>query len=129
MPSKLRVLVADDIELVAKVFRGDEVVTAALRCRPDIALLDVDMPGATGIEATAALQRVLPECRVMLLTSLPGRGHIPAALEAGASGYVVKAMSADELISSVRAVAAGHTVIDPQLAADVIRPGFDGAWF
>ena len=140
MSGHLRILIAEDIELVAEAFqalletepdfevvarvgRGDEVLEAARRTHPDIALLDVDMPGATGIEATAQLAAAQPECKVLLLTSLPGSGHIPKALAAGASGYVVKSMSATQLIDSIRSVASGRTVIDPQLAADALRSG------
>lgn len=140
MSEDLRILIAEDIDLVAEAFaallqtepgfdivaqvrRGDHVLDAALETRPDVALLDVDMPGATGIEATAALQEHLPDCKVLLLTSLPGSGHIPKALAAGASGYVVKSMTADQLIDSIRSVASGRTVIDPQLAADALRTG------
>lgn len=112
-----------DFEVVGKVTRGDDVLAEALRTRPDLALLDVDMPGMTGIEATAQLTRAEVGCRVLLLTSLPGSGHIPRALAAGAAGYVVKAMSADELVSAIRAVMAGRTVIDPQLAAEALRTG------
>ncbi|MBB2987459.1 response regulator transcription factor [Terracoccus luteus] len=140
MSDPLRILIAEDVDLVAEAFaallgtepgfevvarvgRGDEVAAAAERTNPDVALLDVDMPGATGIEATAQLSRVRPDCKVLLLTSLPGSGHIPRALAAGASGYVVKSMSATQLIDAIRSVASGRTVIDPQLAADALRSG------
>ena len=140
MSDHLRILIAEDIDLVAEAFqalletepdfevvarvgRGDEVLEAARRTLPDIALLDVDMPGATGIEATAQLAAAQPDCKVLLLTSLPGSGHIPKALAAGASGYVVKSMSATQLIDAIRSVASGRTVIDPQLAADALRSG------
>lgn len=140
MSEHLRILIAEDIDLVAEAFaalletepdfevvarvgRGDEVLAAAHRTQPDIALLDVDMPGATGIEATAQLAQHFPDCKVLLLTSLPGSGHIPKALAAGASGYVVKSMSATQLIDAIRSVASGRTVIDPQLAADALRSG------
>lgn len=140
MNDRLRILIAEDVDLVAEAFqalletepgfevvarvgRGDEVLEAARRTRPDIALLDVDMPGATGIEATAQLAAAQPDCKVLLLTSLPGSGHIPKALAAGASGYVVKSMSAAQLIDAIRSVASGRTVIDPQLAADALRSG------
>ncbi len=140
MTENLRILIAEDVDLVAAAFqalletepgfeavarigRGDEVLEAARRTHPDIALLDGDMPGATGFEATAQLAAAQPECKVLLLTSLPGSGHIPKALAAGASGYVVKSMSASQLIDSIRSVAAGRTVIDPQLAADALRSG------
>ncbi|OFE17816.1 DNA-binding response regulator [Humibacillus sp. DSM 29435] len=140
MNDRLRILIAEDVDLVAEAFqalletepgfevvarvvRGDEVLEAARRTRPDIALLDVDMPGATGIEATAQLAAAQPDCKVLLLTSLPGSGQIPKALAAGASGYVVKSMSAAQLIDAIWSVASGHTVIDPQLAADALRSG------
>lgn len=108
MSEHLRILIAEDIDLVAEAFQ---------------ALLDVDMPGATGIEATAQLAATCPDIKVLLLTSLPGSGHIPKALAAGASGYVVKSMSATQLVDAIRSVASGHTVIDPQLAADALRSG------
>jgi len=140
MDEPLRILIAEDVtivseafeallateagyEVVARVDRGDLVVKTALSYRPDIALLDIDMPGATGIEACAELTRVLPECKVLLLTALPGSGHLPRALEAGASGYLVKSATAKQLIDGIQAVAEGRTVIDPEIAADALRSG------
>lgn len=140
MPEPLRLLIAEDvdlvgeafeallaaeagIEVVARVTRGDQVLRAAQAHRPDVALLDIDMPGKTGIQACAELTAALPECKVMLLTALPGSGHLPRALDAGASGYLVKSMTARQLIDGIRSVAAGGTVIDPTLAADALRAG------
>lgn len=140
MDEPLRLLIAEDIdlvgeafeallateagfEIVARVTRGDQVLKAAQAYRPDIALLDIDMPGKTGIEACAELTQAVPECKVMLLTALPGSGHLPRALDAGASGYLVKSMSARQLIDGIHSVAAGGTVIDPALAADALRTG------
>lgn len=140
MHEPLRILIAEDIdlvgeafeallateagyEIVARVGRGDQVLKTALAYRPDIALLDIDMPGKTGIEACAELTQALPECKVLLLTAIPGSGHLPRALEAGASGYLVKSMSAKQLIDGIQSVADGGTVIDPALAADALRSG------
>ncbi|AZZ55139.1 response regulator [Rathayibacter iranicus] len=136
----LRILIAEDIDLVAEAFevllgiepdfeivgrvtRGDLVVEAALRVRPDVALLDVDMPGRTGIEATADLRSAGVDCAILLLTALPGHGHVPKALRAGADGYVVKSTTGSRLTEAIRAVAAGGTAIDPQLAAEALRAG------
>lgn len=140
MDEPLRLLIAEDVDLVGEAFeallateagfeivkrvtRGDEVLKAALAYRPDIALLDIDMPGKTGIEACAELTAALPECKVILLTALPGSGHLPRALDAGASGYLVKSMTAKQLIDGITSVAGGGTVIDPTLAADALRTG------
>ncbi len=136
----LRLLIAEDVDLVAEAFeallstepgfhvvarvgRGDLVLPAVAQHRPDVAILDVDMPGATGIEAAAQVSAAYPECKVLLLTALPGSGHLHRALAAGASGYLVKATTAARLIDGIRTVAAGGTVIDPQLAADALRSG------
>ncbi|WP_018157124.1 response regulator [Demetria terragena] len=140
MDEPLRLLIAEDIDLVGEAFeallateagfqivkrvvRGDAVLKAALAYRPDVALLDIDMPGMTGIEACAELTAAMPECKVILLTALPGSGHLPRALDAGASGYLVKSMSAKQLIDGINSVATGGTVIDPTLAAEALRSG------
>lgn len=136
----MRILIAEDIDLVAEAFevllgleadlnvvarvgRGDEVVEAVERYRIDVALLDIDMPGCSGIEATAALRAAGSTCKVLLLTALPGSGHVPRALSAGANGYLAKTTSMTRLIEAIRAVAAGGTVVDPQLAAEALLAG------
>lgn len=136
----LRILIADDADLVAealqalletypeftvvaRVTRGDLVEAAVVDHRPDVALLDVDMPGATGIEASARVVAVRPECRVLLLTALEGSGHLHRALAAGASGYILKSTTADRLVEAIRTVADGGTVVDPALAATALRLG------
>lgn len=113
----------DDFEVVKRVSRGDEVVAAVEEFRPDIALLDVAMPGCTGIEATAQVRARGLDCRILLLTALEGAGHLQQALQSGANGYLVKTTTADRLIAGIRSVVAGGTVIDPQLAADALRLG------
>jgi two-component system, NarL family, response regulator DesR len=138
MDSPLRILIAEDISIVGEAFeallateagydivtrvdRGDAVVKAAKMYRPDIALLDIDMPGMSGIEACAELTKELPECKVILLTALPGSGHLPRAMDAGASGYLLKSTTAKQLIGGIRAVSDGHTVVDPTVAAEAMR--------
>lgn len=115
--------IEDDLEVVALVDRGDHVVEAVREHTPDLVILDVDMPGATGLEATAALRADGSEVKILLLTSLPGSGHIPRALNAGANGYLVKSTTGQRLIEAIHAVMDGGTAIDPQLAADALRTG------
>lgn len=136
----IRILLADDTDLVAEAFevllgtepgfevvgrvnRGDLVAEAVRKYRPDVAVLDIDMPGATGIEAAALAKAADPDCKVLLLTALEGSGHLHKALNAGASGYMVKSTSANRLIDAIRVVARGGTAIDPDLAADALRTG------
>jgi len=112
-----------DLEVVAEVGRGDEVVEAARRHRPDVALLDVEMPGLDGIAATRALRGALPGCRVLVVTTFGRPGYLRRALEAGASGFVVKDTPARQLADAVRRVHAGLRVVDPALAAESLAAG------
>ncbi len=107
----------DDFEVVAEVGRGDEVVAAAQRSRPDVALLDIEMPGLDGLAAATALGRELPGVRVIILTTFGRPGHLRRAMESGALGFVVKDAPAEQLADAVRRVAAGGRVVDPALAA------------
>jgi two-component system response regulator DesR len=113
----------DDIEVVAEVGRGDDVVPASLAARPDIALLDVEMPGLDGIAATAALRAALPQCRVLVVTTFGRPGYLKRALAAGASGFVVKHAPAARLADAIRRVRAGLRVVDPDLAAESLIAG------
>lgn len=138
--SELRILIADDDDLVAEAFeallatepglivvarvsRGDLVAAAVAEYHPDVAILDVAMPGATGIEAAAGVSQAHPLCKVLLLTALEGSGHLHKALAAGASGYILKSTTAVRLIEAIRKVAAGGTVIDPDLATAALLCG------
>ena len=112
-----------DIDVVAEVGRGDEVVPAARQARPDVALLDVEMPGMDGIAATAALRRALPSCRVLVVTTFGRPGYLRRAVEAGASGFVVKDTPARQLAEAVRRVHAGLRVLDPALAEESLVSG------
>ncbi|MFB9314803.1 response regulator transcription factor [Nocardioides plantarum] len=112
-----------DLEVVAEVGTGDEVVPAALRHRPDVAVLDVEMPGIDGITAAAALRVALPATRVLVVTTFGRPGYLRRALQAGASGFVVKDTPAAQLADAVRRVHAGLRVVDPALAADSLAAG------
>jgi two-component system response regulator DesR len=113
----------DDFEVVAQVGRGDEVVRVALQARPDVALLDIEMPGMDGLAAAAALSHELPGCRLIILTSFGRPGYLRRAMEAGASGFVVKDAPAEQLADAVRRVARGERVVDPALAAATLAGG------
>jgi two-component system response regulator DesR len=112
-----------DIEVVAEVGRGDEVVAAALAARPDVALLDIEMPGIDGIAAAAELRAQLPACRVLILTTFGRPGYLRRAMESGALGFVVKDAPAEQLADAVRRVARGERVVDPALAAATLAGG------
>jgi two-component system response regulator DesR len=113
----------DDVDVVAEVSRGDEVVAAAQMCRPDVAVLDVEMPGLDGIAATEALRGALPECRVLVVTTFGRPGYLRRAMAAGASGFMVKDAPAGQLADAIRRVAAGLRVVDPTLAAESLAAG------
>jgi two-component system response regulator DesR len=113
----------DDFEVVAEVGRGDEVVGAALAAKPDVALLDIEMPGIDGIAAAAALRSELPSCKVIVVTTFGRPGYLRRAMEAGASGFVVKDIPADQLADAIRRVQAGLRVVDPALAAETLATG------
>jgi two-component system response regulator DesR len=112
-----------DIDVVAEVGRGDEVVTAALASRPDVALLDVEMPGIDGIAAATALRKDFPSCRVLMVTTFGRPGYLRRAMQAGATGFVVKDTPARQLADAVRRVAQGLRVVDPTLAAESLSTG------
>ena len=113
----------DDIEVVAQVGRGDEVTPAALASKPDVALLDIEMPGMDGLTAAAALQAAQPSVKIVILTTFGRPGYLRRAMEAGASGFVVKDSPADRLARTIRQVLSGQRVIDPELAAAALTEG------
>lgn len=110
----------DDLQVVGQVGRGDDAVAMAVALEPDVALLDVDMPGGDGVQVTAELGRRVPRCRSLVLTALNKPGVLQRALRAGATGFVVKHAPADELLSAIRAIAAGQRVVSPSLAVAVL---------
>ena len=123
--SALAVMLAmeDDFEVVATVGRGDEVVAAAREHHPDVALLDIDMPGIDGLAAAGVLAQELPECRSLILTTFGRPGYLRRAMESGAYGFVVKDAPPEQLADAIRRVMAGERVVDPALAATTLASG------
>ena len=113
----------EDIEVVAQVERGDRVVDEALRSKPDVALLDIEMPGRDGIAAAAELRERLPSCRVLILTVFGRPGYLHKAVDAGVSGFLLKDAPPDQLASAIRRTAAGERVIDSNLAVAALAEG------
>lgn len=112
-----------DIEVVAQVGTGDAIVDAALVHRPDVALLDIELPGISGLDAAAVLREEAPGCRVLILTTFGRPGYLRRAMEAGASGFLVKDGPVEELAEAIRRVLTGETVVDPALAAAALSAG------
>jgi DNA-binding NarL/FixJ family response regulator len=144
--SELRVLLADDhamvreglkaliqaepdLELIGEAGDGEAAYEQALRLRPDVVVMDVSMPGVSGLEATERLKQACPEIRVVALTAQEHSGYVRRLLEAGASGYLLKRAAATVLIEAIRTVAAGGVYLDPSIAGHVVegyvrpRPG------
>jgi two-component system, NarL family, response regulator DesR len=113
----------DDMTVVAELDRGDQILDAALRTRPDVAVLDIDLPGLDGLAAAASLHEHLPGCRTLVLTGLSQPGHLLRALTAHVRGFIVKDAPASTLAAGIRAVAAGERVIDPELVAAALETG------
>ena len=113
----------DDIEVVAQVGRGDEVLGAARRAEPQVALLDIGMPGLDGLEVAELLRDELPSVRVLILTTFNRPGYLKRAMEAGAAGFLLKDSPADDLARAIRAAAAGQRAVDPGLAAAALSQG------
>lgn len=113
----------DDIEVVAQVGRGDEVTAAAIATSPDVALLDIEMPGMDGLAAAAALSDASPGTKIVILTTFGRPGYLRRAMEAGASGFVVKDSPAAKLARTIRQVLQGQRVIDSELAAAALTEG------
>jgi two-component system, NarL family, response regulator DesR len=113
----------DDIEIVAETSRGDEVLPAALDTLPDVALLDIEMPGGDGLEAAAVLHERLSSCLVVILTTFGRSGYLRRAMESGAVGFLLKDAPASELAEAIRRTMKGERVVDPALAAAALREG------
>jgi two-component system, NarL family, response regulator DesR len=112
-----------DMEIAAEVARGDEVVAKALESQPDVAMLDIEMPGADGLTAAAELRAKLPSCRVMILTTFGRPGYLRRAMESGAVGFLLKDAPAAQLAAAIRRVMAGERVVDPALAVSALSEG------
>jgi two-component system, NarL family, response regulator DesR len=132
----------DDIEVVAELSQGDQVLPTALNSQPDVALLDIEMPGMNGLSAAQELHKNIPACRIVILTTFGRSGYLRQAMESGAVGFLLKDAPADQLAVAIRRVMAGERVVDPDLALtalsdgnnpltgrerDVLRASLDGA--
>jgi two-component system response regulator DesR len=113
----------EDITVVAEVARGDEVAAAALATDPDVALLDIEMPGLDGLQAAAALREQRPSCRVLILTTFGRSGYLRRAMASGAVGFLLKDAPAAELAVAIRRAMAGERVVDPDLALAALSEG------
>lgn len=113
----------DDLEVVGQVGRGDEIVDAVREHQPDVALLDIELPGLDGIAAAAQIRRAHPATAVLMLTTFGRPGYLRRAMEAGASGFLVKDGPASDLAAAIRRISAGERVVDPQLAAAALTAG------
>jgi two-component system response regulator DesR len=140
MTAKIRILLAEDqamvrgaltallrlevdMEVVAEVSGGDQVLEAAMQSQPDVALLDVEMPGGDGLSAAGALHKSLPSCRIVILTTFGRSGYLRRAMESGAVGFLLKDVPADQLALAIRRVMAGERVVDPDLALSALSDG------
>ena len=112
-----------DIEIVSEVGRGDEVVPSAITTRPDVALLDIEMPGCDGITAAAALRAQFPSCRIIILTTFGRPGYLRQAMQSGVVGFLLKDSPSAQLATAIRRVAAGERVVDPKLAIAALSEG------
>jgi len=112
-----------DIEIIVEVGRGDEVVTVALATKPDVALLDIEMPGCDGITAAAALHAQLPSCRILILTTFGRPGYLRKAMESGVVGFLLKDAPSAQLATAIRRAVAGERVVDPTLAMAALSEG------
>lgn len=111
----------EDIEVVGVAATGREAVQQVVTCKPDVALLDLQMPELDGIAATTELSRVAPDVAVLVLTMFDDEAMLTAALRAGARGYVVKGAEQDEIAGAIRAVAAGQLVVGAGIAATAVE--------
>jgi two-component system response regulator DesR len=140
MTTKIRVLLAEDqamvrgalmallrlepdLEVVAEVSEGQQVLPAAIQSQPDVALLDVEMPGGDGLSAAEALHQNLPACRIVILTTFGRSGYLRRAMESGAVGFLLKDAPANQLAIAIRRVMAGERVVDPDLALAALSDG------
>jgi two-component system response regulator DesR len=112
-----------DMRVVAELDRGDEIVSTAVATRPDVAVVDIDLPGMDGLTAAAALHEAVPDCRTLVLTGLSQPGLLLRALQAHVRGFIVKDARAEALAEGVRRVYAGERVIDPDLIAAALETG------
>jgi two-component system response regulator DesR len=113
----------DDMEVVAAIDHGDAILGTAKRVRPDVAVLDIDLPGIDGLTAAARLRDELPQTRVLILTGLGSPGYLTRALEAKVGGFMRKNAPSEELADAIRRVAKGQRFLDPDLVEHALQIG------
>jgi two-component system response regulator DesR len=113
----------EDFEVVGQVSTGDQIVPTALEVGPDVAVLDIEMPGRSGLDAAADLHAALPDCKILIVTTFGRPGYLRRAMEAGASGFLVKDGPVEDLAHAIRRVLAGERVVDPELATAALSAG------
>jgi two-component system response regulator DesR len=113
----------EDMQVVAELDRGDRIIEAALQNKPDIAVLDIDLPGLDGLTAAGQLSEQLPDCRIIMLTGLSQPGNLLRALKAHVRGFITKDAPAQTLADGIRRVARGERVIDPELIGAALETG------
>ena len=113
----------EDFEVVGQVATGDQIVPTARDVRPDVAVLDIEMPGRSGLDAAADLHAELPDCKILIVTTFGRPGYLRRAMEAGASGFLVKDGPVEDLAHAIRRVLAGERVVDPELATAALSAG------
>jgi two-component system, NarL family, response regulator DesR len=111
----------DDLDVVVDLSAGDQIVPAALQHQPDVAVIDIDLPGVDGLTAAAELHERMPQCRTLILTGLGRPGTLRRALAAQVSGFMVKDAPSHALVDTIRRVAAGERVIDPKVAVAALE--------
>jgi two-component system, NarL family, response regulator DesR len=112
-----------DIDVVAELDRGDAIVETAVKTRPDVAVIDIDLPGLDGLSAAASLREKLPSCQTLVLTGLGQPGNLLRALKVHVKGFLLKDAPASALAKAIRSVAAGRRVLDPELVAVAVETG------
>ena len=112
-----------DIEVVAELDRGDTILEAALRAVPDVAVIDIDLPGLDGLSAAEQLYEKLPSCKTLVLTGLSQPGNLLRALKVHVRGFLLKDAPAPQLANAIRSVTAGMRVLDPELVAAAVETG------
>lgn len=113
----------DDLDVIAVASSGTEAVAVVRHHQPDVAVLDLQMPGADGIEVAEAVRAEVPGCGIVIVTGHGRPGHLKKALGAGVRGFLPKTVSATVLAAAIRQVASGGRYVDPELAADAIAAG------
>jgi len=110
-----------NLTVIAQAVNGNEAVSAALQHKPDIALMDIELPGIDGIEATQQIKAALPDTRILMLTHHTNPTQVMAALSSGAHGYCVKGTNAEQLLAAITAVLSGSTYLDAQVASCILQ--------